>query len=170
MITTSFTLRGWWLTFGCGFVAWYRSLTGNCVSLSCTKMKKLFFFLLAVLYISSSCEASVYLHYCMGKPVSFSFSPDKTSNCHRCGMKKSGKGMGCCKDEQKIIKSDKSQKVTDLVSADTNQKKFDKIFPAFYTFSVDNYQQLNDICFSTHGPPPGESAVSLYLMNCLFLI
>jgi hypothetical protein len=133
-------------------------------------MKKLFFFLLAVLYISSSCEASVYLHYCMGKPVSFSFSPGNSGTCHRCGMKKSAKGMGCCKDEQKIIKSDNSQKVTDLVSSDMAKKIFGKVLPSYSAFSVNICHSSADTHCSSHGPPPGECPVSLYLMNCLFLI
>ena len=99
--------------------------------------------MLAFLYISSSCEASVYLHYCMGKPVSFSFSPGKSSTCHRCGMKKSARGMGCCKDEQKIIKSDKSQKVTDLVSSDIQQKKFVTVLTAYHAFSVNTLSAVN---------------------------
>ena len=133
-------------------------------------MKKLFFFLLAILYISSSCEASVYLHYCMGKAVSFSFSPGTSGTCHRCGMKKSSRGMGCCKDEQKIIKSDKSQKVTDLVSSDTKQKKFIAVQTIYCAFSVKTCQPSTAVYSPSHGPPPGENPVSLYLMNCLFLI
>jgi len=133
-------------------------------------MKNLFFFIVASLYISSSCEASVYLHYCMGKPVSFSFSPEKSGNCHRCGMKKSARGMGCCKDEQKIIKSDKSQKVTDLVSSGTGQKKFDRSQPVYHEFSINRSQPPTFIQYSAHGPPPGKTFVSLYLMNSLFLI
>jgi hypothetical protein len=133
-------------------------------------MKKLFIFLLAVLYISSSCEASVYLHYCMGKAVGFSFSPEKSGNCHRCGMKKSAKGMGCCKDEQKIIKTDKSQKITDLVSVDTQQKKFVNVLMPYYAFAVNVCQTSTVINYPSHSPPPGEASVSLYLMNCLFLI
>jgi hypothetical protein len=133
-------------------------------------MKKLFIFLLAFLYIGSSCEASVYLHYCMGKPVSFSFSPGKSGNCQRCGMKKSAKGMGCCKDEQKIIKSDKSQKVTDLISSGNEQKKFVTVFAAYYAFSVSTCQPSTLIYYPLHGPPAGEAPVPLYLMNCLFLI
>jgi hypothetical protein len=106
----------------------------------------------------------------MGKPVSFSFSPGISGNCQRCGMKKSAKGMGCCKDEQKIIKSDKSQKVTDLVSSGTEQKKFERILPVYYKFSVKISYPAAAIYYTSHGPPPGESAVSLYLMNSLFLI
>ena len=99
-------------------------------------MKKLLVFLLAFLYITSSCEATVYLHYCMGKAVGFSFTPGKSGNCDRCGMKKSTQGMGCCKDEQKIIKSDKSQKLTDLSSSNIHQKKFTSILWASSAFAI----------------------------------
>jgi hypothetical protein len=133
-------------------------------------MKKIFFFLIAVLYISSSCEAAVYLHYCMGKPVSISFSPGGVSNCQRCGMKKSAKGMGCCKDEQKIIKSDKSQKITDLISSGSQQKKFLIAENAYSAFSANIHQPSTFIYYPSHGPPRSTDAVSLYLMHCLFLI
>jgi hypothetical protein len=132
-------------------------------------MKKPFFLVLAFLYIASSCEASVYLHYCMGKQVSFSFSPEKSGSCHRCGMKKSG-GMGCCKDEQKIIKSDKSQKVTDLVSSDTHQKRY-VIFPVVYNIYLVNIcQPSTDTHYPVHGPPEIKAFVPLFLMNRVFLI
>jgi hypothetical protein len=85
-------------------------------------------------------------------------------------MKKAAGGMGCCKDEQKIIKTDKSQKVTDLVSSDKEYKKFDKSPEIYYEISVDISQLSTFIYYPSHGPPPGESPVSLYLMNCTFLI
>jgi len=106
----------------------------------------------------------------MGKPVSFSFSPGKSGTCHRCGMKKSAKGMGCGKDEQRVIKTDKSQKITDLVTSDTQQKKFVTLLTAFYAFSTSTCQPSTTIYYPSHGPPPGEAPVFIYLMNCLFLI
>jgi hypothetical protein len=133
-------------------------------------MKKIFFFILAVLYISSSCEAAVYLHYCMGKQVSFSFSPGNSGTCNRCGMKKSAKGMGCCKDEQKIIKTDKSQKVTDLVSSDKQQKKFVTILTGYNALSVKICNPSTFIDYPSHGPPPDVLHVPVYIMYCLFLI
>jgi hypothetical protein len=133
-------------------------------------MKRLFIFVLAVLYISSSCEASVYLHYCMGKAIGFSFSQEKSGTCHRCGMKKSAKGMGCCKDEQKIIKTDKTQKITDLVSSGSQQKKFITVLTAYHALTANTRQPSTVIYYPFHGPPRGKSKVPLYLMNCLFLI
>jgi hypothetical protein len=155
------------------YIPFYRGigvLPENLYLYDSTMMKKFFFFILAFLYIASSCEASVYLHYCMGRPVSFSFSPGKSGTCHHCGMKKSDKGMGCCKDEQKIIKSDKSQKVTDLVTSDIQQKKFLAVLTAYDAFSVYTCHPSAVISYPSHGPPPREAAVSICLMNCLFLI
>jgi hypothetical protein len=78
--------------------------------------------------------------------------------------------MGCCKDEQKIIKTDKSQKITDLVSSEEQQKKFVTVLTAYGAFLANTCQPSAVICYPSHGPPPGESPVSIYLMNCLFLI
>jgi hypothetical protein len=106
----------------------------------------------------------------MGKPVSFGFSPGKSGTCQRCGMKKSAKGMGCCKDEQKIIKTDKTQKITDLVSTDNQHKKFVTVLTAYREFSFSTCQASTRIYHPLHGPPAEEGPVSLYLMNCVFLI
>jgi hypothetical protein len=132
-------------------------------------MKKLIVSILAILYITSSCEATVYLHYCMGRQVSFSFLPEHSGNCHRCGMKKSAKSMGCCRDEQKLLKSDPNQKLTDLSWSTDLQKKLFSTYTQFHTYP-------EAILFSgmiknspTHGPPGGHP-VPFYLMNCFFLI
>jgi hypothetical protein len=132
-------------------------------------MKRIFVSLLAFLYLTSSCEATVYLHYCMGKPAGFSFMPERSANCHRCGMKKSGGGMGCCKDEQKIIKSDKNQKLTDLSVSNPKQKKYVTVFAVYHPYTL----SLSAIRFyryvSTHGPPR-SGPVPIYIMNAFLLI
>ena len=66
--------------------------------------------------------ATIHLHYCMDKLVSWSLkaeNPNKKS-CPFCGMAKTtpdkhcGKqAKGCCKDEQKQIKVEKDQKASD---------------------------------------------------------
>jgi hypothetical protein len=130
-------------------------------------MKKIFVFLLAFLYITSSCEATVYLHYCMGKAVSFSFFAGNSLNCHRCGMKKSGKGMSCCRDEQKLVKSDKSQKLADFPSFSI-QKKFNTSLVTYTIYSF--YRQPSSVNRLPFHGPPGDNPVPLFLMNRLLLI
>jgi hypothetical protein len=132
-------------------------------------MKKLIVSLIALLYISSSCEATVYLHYCMGKQIGFSFLPENSPHCHKCGMKKSAKGMGCCKDEQKVLKSDNGQKLTDFVFSTKLQKKFIIVYVSNRVYSEAITSSYLSTHYSPHGPP-GICPVPGYLMNCIFLI
>lgn len=132
-------------------------------------MKKFIVLILAFLYITSSCEATVYLHYCMGKQVGFSFMPEHSGNCHRCGMKKSGKGMGCCRDEKKFLKSDPNQKLSDLNFSISPIKSFAPIYSDYRSYSVSALISKAVVKSLPHGPP-GDHPVPCYLMNCLLLI
>jgi hypothetical protein len=105
----------------------------------------------------------------MGKAVSFSFTPEKSPSCQRCGMKKSGKGMGCCKDEQKIIKTDKTQKVTDLPSFTYHKKALDLATLYHNSHYAVIYRQPLAFSRQPHSPPVIDSQPA-YLMNCVFLI
>ncbi len=82
------------------------------------QMKKFFAGLLAVLYLSTSMGASIHLHYCMGKLISWGFVNHESRNCDYCGMPKfngqTGNPIakkGCCSDEHKQLKTDKDQKL-----------------------------------------------------------
>lgn len=132
-------------------------------------MKKFLVTILAFLYITSSCEATVYLHYCMGKQVSFSFSPVKSEKCPRCGMKKSDKDNGCCKDEQKLIKAEKNQQITDLTYLSSQQKKFATVSVSFHPYII-NATHFSLIRKSAAHGPPGSQTVPVHIMNCLLLI
>jgi hypothetical protein len=132
-------------------------------------MKKLIVSILALLYITSSCEATLYLHYCMGKQVSFSFMPEHSVNCHKCGMKKTGDRKGCCKDEKKVLKSDPNQGLGALKCSANLSKKI--------TFIHSGYRHFSEILLLAKvylvppdHDPPGNHPVPSYLMNCLLLI
>ena len=132
-------------------------------------MKKLLVSILAFLYITSSCEATVYVHYCMGRKVGFSFFPDNAAGCHRCGMKKSAKGTSCCKDEMKVLKSDKNQKLTEPSFSTGQQKKIAPVPVAVHA----HFRSVLPIASYIHEPthsPPRTGQPPVYLMNCLFLI
>jgi hypothetical protein len=105
----------------------------------------------------------------MGKPAGFSFMQEKSANCHRCGMKKSGAGMGCCKDEQKVIKSDKNQKLTDLSVSNPKLKKFITLSIGYHPYIQTPAAVGFNIYACGHGPP-GASTVPIYLLNSLLLI
>jgi hypothetical protein len=74
-------------------------------------MKKFLTTILAVLYLATSLGATIHLHYCMGKIVSWGFLNHESRNCAYCGMPKmTGKEgqfskKNCCKDDQKEIKT-----------------------------------------------------------------
>jgi hypothetical protein len=132
-------------------------------------MKKLIVSILAFLYITSTCGATVYLHYCMGKQVSFSFMPEHSVSCHKCGMKKTGDKKGCCKDEKKVIKSGTNQGLSALNFSTGIQKKITFIGSDYYSFSKPVLLSKINISSEDHGPP-GNNPVPFYLMNCLLLI
>ena len=82
-------------------------------------MKRILVTILAFLYLSTSIGATIHLHYCMGKLVSWNLIDYESKSCTTCGMFKETGGRegysamkNCCKDEHKEIKTDKDQKVT----------------------------------------------------------
>jgi len=75
-------------------------------------MKTFLITITALVYLTVSSGATVNLHYCMGKLMSWDLSARSKSKCGSCGMEKSGH-KGCCNDEQKTFKVDKDQKVTE---------------------------------------------------------
>jgi hypothetical protein len=61
--------------------------------------------------------ATIHLHYCMGKLISWGLIDHDSKRCETCGMKKGSTDQegysankNCCKDEHKEIKTDKDQK------------------------------------------------------------
>ena len=86
--------------------------------LQLVRMKKVLSVILAFVYLSTSMGATIHLHYCMGKLASWGLIDHESKNCARCGMVKKPSAsrslttkMGCCRDEQKQIKTDKDQKL-----------------------------------------------------------
>jgi len=81
-------------------------------------MKKFLSGILAIFYLSTSMGASIHMHYCMGKLISWGLVNHESRNCEYCGMPKfSAAGgnqiakKGCCSDEHKQLKTDKDQKL-----------------------------------------------------------
>ena len=85
-------------------------------------MKKVLVTILAIVYLGTSIGATINMHYCMDKLVAWGFGKEKTGkkSCPYCGMAKTtedkhcGKqSKACCKDEQRQIKIEKDQKVSE---------------------------------------------------------
>jgi hypothetical protein len=141
-------------------------------------MKKFLATILAVIYLSTSMGATLHLHYCMDKLVAWSFGKEETNkkSCPYCGMAKAtntdkhcGKEIkGCCKDEQKQLKIEKDQKVSET--------GFDFNKPIFQS-TIHSALEINTVYVLspfleyplTHAPPRTQN-VSLFVLNCVFRI
>lgn len=132
-------------------------------------MKKLIVFILSFVYIVASSGATLHLHYCMGKLVQLGLQHESANNCENCGMsKKSKAGKNCCKDEHKLIKSEKDQKLTantlnQILLAGDALTTLNTQLPEVFVYSA--------ILENPSGnAPPRSGKVDPYILNCTFLI
>jgi len=138
-------------------------------------MKRIFAFLLAFIYLSTSMGASIHLHYCMGKLVGWGFVNHEGKNCAYCGMPKNSghAGLlmaknGCCTDKHQELKTDSDQKLT---PGELEWLKPLQHVSAFYTWISPEYPAFFVLTKKplTHAPPvPGGQPV--FLCNCNFRI
>jgi hypothetical protein len=138
-------------------------------------MKKLFACILAFLYLSTSMGASLHLHYCMGKLISWGLINHESKNCDYCGMpKNSGSSgsqvakKGCCSDEHKELKTDNDQKLPCAVH------EFQKLFPgaaALHLQSLPEYLATSVLRSrpAIHAPPIRDGQ-PIFIRNCNFRI
>lgn len=131
-------------------------------------MKKLLVTILAFIYLTTTTGATVHVHYCMGKLVSWSFWEDKEDKCSVCGMAKAKTlAKGCCTEEHKQFKSDKDQKLTETT--------FYLNHASAATHSITHYElPAATITFLTETNPvsnaPPRSQVAIHIRNCVFRI
>ncbi len=131
-------------------------------------MKKILVAILAVLYLTSSAGATVHLHYCMGKLVDWGLWQTHIKICPKCGMTQSHESAenGCCKDEQRQIKIEQDQKVTNT------SFNFIQAAPAVLTY-FSELSEIKIISISKINPAshaPLRSQVSFHILHCIFLI
>ena len=141
-------------------------------------MKKFLATILSFIYVTTSVGATVHLHYCMNQLVEWGLG-NKNSNakiCSFCGMARSNtdqhcekENKGCCKDEQRFVKLENDQKISDA------SFKFSQISPNTITpgFSLDccfEYIAALTKEFPVINGPPQTGNVSLFVRNCIFRI
>jgi hypothetical protein len=132
-------------------------------------IKKFFITILAVLYLAVSCGATVQVHYCMGRLISWDLWRSKDKDCAKCGMQKlADKDNGCCRDEHKQIKLDQDQKTTEishyvmaLMTADLPVSFIDLSSNIFLSFIKNDSGNLS---------PPRSQGIAVYIRNCVFRI
>jgi hypothetical protein len=131
-------------------------------------VRKAIVLILAILYIGTSSGATISLHYCMGKLVGWSMGSSDEHQCDNCGMEMSDKN-GCCKEENKQIEVDKTQKAAvtfiqtlQLNAANTPVSKlsYNTLLP------VDHLSDGNP----RSNAPPHYTPVSPNILHCVFRI
>ena len=140
-------------------------------------MKKFLVTILALVYLSSTIGATINMHYCMDKLVAWGLGDGKTKSkaCPYCGMAKTNEdkhcgkeSKGCCKDEQKIVKLENDQKISEA-SFQFSQTPSEAISPAFSDYSIEYVSSLTEEHPLTHAPPRTQN-VALFVLNCDFRI
>ena len=129
-------------------------------------MKRLIATIFLVIYFVTSSGATIQLHYCMDKLMSWDVNGSSQSKCGTCGMKKKGH-KGCCHDENRFIKIEKAHQASTLLYF------LQKFNPEFSSIALPNSigRVVNPILShpSNHAPP-GLLKVPLYISNSVFRI
>ena len=140
-------------------------------------MKKVLVTIMALIYLTASVGATVHMHYCMNKLVALGLNKKNTGNkaCPYCGMGKSPKdkhcskeSKGCCKDEQKQVKLENDQKLTES-AIHLAQVFAEAITPAFSIYSFEYISSLTEEYPLTNAPPRTQN-VALFVLNSVFRI
>lgn len=134
----------------------------------CVFMRRFVVALLAILYLTTASGATVHFHYCMGKFVNASLvhNEDGTHECENCGMTKK-QSKGCCKDEQKVIKTDVSEKGHSIVF---DTQSHTAVVPSLAVTPVfANRAQVLAFTRLTV-PPPLARSCPIYIQVCNFRI
>lgn len=129
-------------------------------------MKKAVVTILAVLYFITSTGATIHIHFCMGKLISWKVNTnEKTDICSRCGMKSK---KGCCEEKYQVIKIDQDQKIVNTIF--TSIKTPEIIPHNFFTeFSYNYFSNSTKETYCSHSPSL-DSFVPIYISNCVFRI
>jgi hypothetical protein len=125
-------------------------------------LKKIIAVILAFLYLSTSTDAAITIHYCMGKLYAIDLAHN--DHCGKCGMKKMD---GCCKDVVKLVKiQDKHQ-----LSSKPATPLFTSALPAiqYIIISESAYPKTNSQK-NLHSNSPPVGAVPLIILHSVFLI
>lgn len=132
-------------------------------------MKKFIVAILAILYISSSTGATVYMHYCMGDIANWGIGHNDSKTCGKCGMeKKSSKDNGCCNTTYKDLKVKDSHVPADAVKTTFSYLTDFSLLTASYQLKaiIGNYEEN----FYAGHVPPLQPGIPLHILFCTFLI
>lgn len=129
-------------------------------------MKKIFIFILAVVYLAASTGVIMQRHYCMNRLVGWSLSQQQDDICSKCGMDKKDK-KGCCNDETIKLK------ISDDQQSNFTAVHFGSpVYPVVHEYMV--YEPSILISYRHNyiagQGPPGNSKIPVFLRNNVFRI
>lgn len=130
-------------------------------------MQKLFFTIVAFIYLISIIGISVQQHFCMNKLVGWSFFQQKKDRCEKCGMGKYEKRNGCCKDVKFKVKNEHDQ-FKSFVSI-LFEKKEPPHNRDLYVYEPELKVFFTERFVALHRPP-NLISVPLFILNKIILI
>ncbi len=130
-------------------------------------MKRLFATIFLIVYFVTSSGATIQLHFCMDKLMSWDVNGSAQSKCGTCGKEKKGH-KGCCHDENRFVKIEKAHQASTLFYS---LQKFSPEISLASFLSSALHQVVNPILSnpSSHAPP-GAPKFPIYLSISVFRI
>jgi hypothetical protein len=126
-------------------------------------MKKIYIGILALVYMAVSSGIALELHYCMGKKAGVDLYGTANEKCGKCGMTE--KDLGCCHDEFKFYKlSDFHKTVSNDIDLTASS------IAVVHDHNLFNWQMPDNTLRTAinNNSPPGYTAPSACIMNCVF--
>lgn len=139
------------------------------ISTNFTLLKKLATILLLILYTTGTIGATVHMHYCMGKLVSWGITNTTKAACGKCGMKQKTEQKGCCKDEHKTIKVKAEHQKGDTTNV-TAPLLYSTLHTTQYTMYTQPSVPASITVTNYYHPPPQALHTRLYVLYGVFLI
>ena len=120
-------------------------------------------------YGTTTVGATVHLHFCMDKFISFNFTKTENKTCGKCGMKESATKKGCCKDEVKQLKiNNDQQKSTEASFIKIFQVPTIKYSPFLLEFNAVVFNL--DATAINYSPPLLLSIQKRTILYCTYMI
>lgn len=131
-------------------------------------MRKLLATILAFIYLVSVTGVTVHRHYCMDQPAGWGVFKNNSAVCPACGMQKSEKDNGCCKDELAFFKNTSDQQGMEA-TLQLAQPVL-AVMPARFTGVLFTCPLSKTDKISRFIPPGPEISPPAYILHCVFRI
>lgn len=131
-------------------------------------MRKLPATILAFIYLLSVTGVTIHRHYCMDQPAGWGVFKDKSAVCPVCGMEKSEKDNGCCKDEISFFKNTSDQQGIEAAKQLAQPVLASIPAPFFESIYISPVSETDKIsCIIPPGPGISPPAC---ILHCVFRI